>query len=248
MKFNISFPETGQQKCIDIDDERKVRLFFDRRMGQEIDGEALGEEFKGYIFRIAGGNDKQGFSMKQGVLENKRVRLLLSAGHSNYRPRKKGERKRKSVRGCIVGHDIAVLHLVVSKKGPGELPGITDNPIPRRLGPKRASRIRKLFALDKGVDRKAVKAEERDDVRKYVVKREIKREGKKPYFKAPKIQRLITAERLRRKTKEKAQKKERWQRAKEAAKKYNVLLNNVLHERHVAEAQAHAQKTEEKKA
>ena len=236
MKFNISFPETGQQKCIEIEDEKKVRLFFDRKMGEEIEGEALGEEFKGYTFRISGGNDKQGFSMKQGVLVNKRVRLLLAAGHTNYRPRRTGERKRKSVRGCIVGHDISVLHLVIVKKGANELPGITDDPRPRRLGPKRASKIRKLFALDQGVNKKEKKADERDDVRRYVVKREVKREGKPSRFKAPKIQRLITAERIRRKLKEKTEKKNRWVRAKEAAKKYNTLLNKVLHERHVAEA------------
>ena len=52
-------------------------------MGQEIDGEVLGEEFKGYIFKITGGNDKQGFPMKQGVLVNGRVRLLLKK--SKYR-------------------------------------------------------------------------------------------------------------------------------------------------------------------
>lgn len=46
-------------------------------MGQEIDGEILGEQWKGYVFRITGGNDKQGFPMKQGVLVNGRVRLLL---------------------------------------------------------------------------------------------------------------------------------------------------------------------------
>jgi len=27
-------------------------------MGQEVDGQVLGEEFKGYIFKITGGNDK----------------------------------------------------------------------------------------------------------------------------------------------------------------------------------------------
>ena len=53
------------------------RHFYDRRMGQEIDGEVLGDEYKGYIFKITGGNDKQGFPMKQGVLVNGRVRLLL---------------------------------------------------------------------------------------------------------------------------------------------------------------------------
>ena len=53
------------------------RAFYDRRMGQEMEGEVLGDEYKGYIFRITGGNDKQGFPMKQGVLVNGRVRLLL---------------------------------------------------------------------------------------------------------------------------------------------------------------------------
>jgi len=33
-------------------------------MGQEIDGAVLGDDFKGYIFIITGGNDKQGFPMK----------------------------------------------------------------------------------------------------------------------------------------------------------------------------------------
>lgn len=53
------------------------RAFYDKRMGQEMDGDVLGEEYKGYIFRITGGNDKQGFPMKQGVLVNGRVRLLM---------------------------------------------------------------------------------------------------------------------------------------------------------------------------
>ena len=59
---------------------------------------------------------------------------------------------------------------------------MTDKSIPRRLGPKRASKIRKLFNLTK-----------LDDVRQYVIKRPLpQKEGKKQRFKAPKIQRLIT--------------------------------------------------------
>jgi len=69
------------------------------------------------VLKISGGNDKQGFPMKQGVLSNVRVRLLLSKGHSCYRPRRDGERKRKSVRGCIVDSNLSVLSLVVVKKG-----------------------------------------------------------------------------------------------------------------------------------
>ena len=38
------------------------------------------KEFKGYIFKIMGGQDKQGFPMKQGVLTSGRVRVLMERG------------------------------------------------------------------------------------------------------------------------------------------------------------------------
>lgn len=37
-------------------------------MGQVVEADILGDEWKGYMLRISGGNDKQGFPMKQGVL------------------------------------------------------------------------------------------------------------------------------------------------------------------------------------
>ncbi|CRK41847.1 hypothetical protein BN1708_016892, partial [Verticillium longisporum] len=159
-------------------------------MGAEVPADSLGDEFKGYIFRITGGNDKQGFPMKQGVMLPYRTRLLLSDGHSCYRPRRTGERKRKSVRGCIVGQDLSVLALSIVKQGEAELPGLTDVVHPKRLGPKRATKIRKFFGLTKD-----------DDVRKYVIRREVqpKGEGKKAYTKAPRIQRLVTPQRLQHK-------------------------------------------------
>lgn len=116
-QLNISFPATGCQKLIDIDDEKKLRVFYEKRMGQEVPADSIGDEWKGYVVRVAGGNDKQGFPMKQGVITNGRVRLLLSTGHSCYRPRRTGERKRKSVRGCVVDSNLSVLALVIVQKG-----------------------------------------------------------------------------------------------------------------------------------
>jgi len=147
MKINIACPSTGLQKVIEIDDEKRLHNLYERRMAQEIDGAILGEEFNGYILRITGGNDKQGFPMRQGILTNTRVRLLMHKGHKGYRQRRAGERKRKSIRGCIVGHDIAVLNLAIVKVGEGTIAGLTDDSVPRRLGPKRASKIRALFNL-----------------------------------------------------------------------------------------------------
>ncbi|KAL6059161.1 hypothetical protein STEG23_008068, partial [Scotinomys teguina] len=80
MKLNISFPATGCQKLIEVDDERKLRMFYEKHMATEVAADALGEEWKGYVVRISGGNDKQGFPMKQGVLTHGRVRLLLIRG------------------------------------------------------------------------------------------------------------------------------------------------------------------------
>lgn len=53
-------------------------------MGQEIDGAMLGDEYKGYLFRITGGNDKQGFQMKQGVMIAARTRILFKRRKSPF--------------------------------------------------------------------------------------------------------------------------------------------------------------------
>ena len=65
--------------------------------------------------------------------------------------------------------DISALSLVVTQKGEADIPGLTDVQVPKRLGPKRANKIRALFHLTK-----------EDDVRKYVIRREVpsKKEGK----------------------------------------------------------------------
>jgi len=87
------------------------------------------------------------------------------------------------------------------KKGDKEIEGCTDKEMPNRLFKKRKNKIAAVFGLDP----------KKDDVCKYVAKREIKR-GDKTHYKAPKIQRLITEKRLRRK---KVMKREKAARAVE---------------------------------
>lgn len=213
MKLNIANPICGLQKVVEIDDEKKLLPFFERRMGAEVPGDSLGEEFKGYVFKISGGNDKQGFPMMQGVLVNHRVRLLFRTGMKCYRPRRSGERKRKSVRGAIVGPDLAVLNLVLVTKGPADVPGLTGGEKPRRLGPKRANNIRKLFNLGPEAD-----------VTKFVVRRKI--EGKNK-TKAPRIQRLVTETRVRRKRLYEHKVRKQVQASRAAHKEYKELLHKL---------------------
>merc|ERR1712137_763629 len=98
-------------------------------------------------------------------------------------------------------------------KGEASIEGLTDTVKPRRLGPKRASKIRSLFNLTK-----------EDNVCQYVIKRQIVKDGKKPYFKSPKIQRLVTPQRLRHKRALKAERKERYTKARAEAEAYNNML------------------------
>ena len=68
------------------------------------------------------------------------------------------------------------------KQGEPEVPGLTDNVLPKQLGPKRVTRIRSLFDLGK-----------EDGVGKYMVRREVKsakQEGARPHTK---VQALFTA-------------------------------------------------------
>merc|ERR1719198_2447211 len=142
---------------------------------------------------------------------------------SCFRERRAGSRKRKSVRGCIVGPDLAVLSLVVVKKGTEEIPGLTDEAKPRRLGPKRASNIRKLFNLEK-----------KDDVRKFVVRRVVK-EGKKK-TKAPKIQRLVTSAMRQRKRFFRSQVRKKMVAGKKLKQEYQKRMTKYRQEQKEARA------------
>ena len=120
-----------------------------------------------------------------------------------------------------MGSDICVLNLMIVKKGEQEIPGLTDDASakPRRLGPKRASHIRKLFGLTK-----------EDDVRKFVIRRTFEHNGHKR-DKAPKIQRLVTHRVLCHKRARLAEKKAAMEKARVEAAEYKQRLEQLNKER-----------------
>jgi small subunit ribosomal protein S6e len=162
--------------------------------------------------------------MKQGVFCNNRIKLLLAPGTSGYRVKRKGERKRKSIRGCIVGPDIRTLSLLLVKKGEKDIPGLTDETKSRRLGPKRATGIRKLYGIEKTEGEKTLQSS-CALIKKHAIRRTFKSK-KNPAMtrhKAPKIQRLVTETRLRRKRIMKEDKIKRWKKSIAQTEEYKKL-------------------------
>jgi small subunit ribosomal protein S6e len=230
MKIIVAYRDNGLSKGYKVDDEHKWGHLVDLKIGSEFDAEKiLGEAYKGYILRVAGGTDINGFAMKNGVLKKGRARLLVPHGTCGFRFGREGERKRRSVRGAIIDRDVGCVHTTVVSKGEAEIEGLTDVKTPRRLGPKRANKIRKLFGLPRHSDKigstdKGKVSIDRFDVCRYVVRRPTKAVGDKQYYKAPRIQRLVTSQRIRRK---RDARKQKFQKVAENATEYKAFVDRL---------------------
>ncbi len=120
-KLNISGgnngPGKGLSKLIEID-EKKFR-FEGMKIGEIIKGGVIG--FPNYEFEITGGSDSSGFPMRKGVHGPVKKKILVSKRGIGYKPQRKGQKKRKTVRGNEVTHDMTLINLKIVKYGEAEL-------------------------------------------------------------------------------------------------------------------------------
>ncbi len=114
-KVVVSDPETGKARTVILKDE-KAKALIGKRIGETIDGTLL--QLPGYILQITGGSDKDGFPMHPAVEGPGRRRVLLS-GPPCFHPRKKGERRRKTVHGNVISENIVQVNVKIIKK-PGK--------------------------------------------------------------------------------------------------------------------------------
>lgn len=115
VKFQVNFndPETGKTFKAEIT-EAKAKSLVGVKIGDTVDGKILG--FAGYEFVITGGSDKDGTPMRPDVHGGARKLVLLSSG-PGFKPKRKGERRRKRVRGSMITEDIAQLNMKIVKRG-----------------------------------------------------------------------------------------------------------------------------------
>ncbi|AIY90367.1 30S ribosomal protein S6e [Geoglobus acetivorans] len=113
-KVVISDPSTGRayQKVISGANANKL---IGKEVGDSING-TLVELPPDYELVITGGSDKDGFPIRPDIPGPVRKRILLSGG-VGYRPRERGIRKKKMVRGRVITRDIVQINMKVVKHG-----------------------------------------------------------------------------------------------------------------------------------
>jgi len=120
-KLNISGGTSGPgkalSKLIEID-EKKFR-FEGMKIGDTIKGGLVG--FPNYEFQITGGSDSSGFPMRKDVHGPVKKKILVSKRGIGYKPKRKGQKKRKTVRGNEITYDMTLINLLVIKYGEVEL-------------------------------------------------------------------------------------------------------------------------------
>jgi len=112
-KVVVSDPKSGKAFQVEITGE-KARAFIGKKIGDIVDGSAV--DMPGYKLKITGGTDKDGFPMRPDIHGPVRKRVLLSSG-PGFKPRRKGERRRKTVRGNTISEDIVQINTVVVEYG-----------------------------------------------------------------------------------------------------------------------------------
>lgn len=112
-KFVISDPTARKSHQIPVGQDKAVSIV-GKKIGDEFNGDIIG--LSGYVLKITGGTDKDGFPMLPSLSGPGRKKILLT-GVPGFHPRLKGERRRKTVRGDTISQDLMQINVKVVKKG-----------------------------------------------------------------------------------------------------------------------------------
>ena len=111
-KLVISDPKTGSSKSVEVEGAQAQSLI-GQKIGDVVDGAIAGIQNANLL--ITGGSDKDGFPMRPNVHGGARIPVLLSGG-AGFRSNRKGLRRRKAVRGNIIGDNIVQINMKIVEK------------------------------------------------------------------------------------------------------------------------------------
>ena len=108
-KVIISDPTDGKSKVVEVE-ETRAAPFIGKKLGEIIDGIIV--DMPATKLQILGGSDTDGVAMRGDVHGGTRRQVVLSGG-AGFRPKREGERRRKTVRGNTITDEIAQINLKI---------------------------------------------------------------------------------------------------------------------------------------
>ncbi|TFG17376.1 MAG: 30S ribosomal protein S6e [Promethearchaeota archaeon] len=118
-KINISGGKTKEGKGLTkVVQLQKIDPLVGKVIGEIVNGGLVG--LPGYELKITGGSDFAGIPMRPHVHGPVKKKLLLRKG-PGYKPLKKGEKRRKVIRGSEITDDMKQINMVVIKAGKTKL-------------------------------------------------------------------------------------------------------------------------------
>ncbi len=111
MPILIVSDPNGTSQRVEIEDAQ-LRPLVGTRIGMTIDGTFAG--MQGYKLKLTGGTDKDGIPMRPDVHGSAKARIVLSGG-VGYKPKDKGMKKRKIVRGNTISQETTFLNFVIAE-------------------------------------------------------------------------------------------------------------------------------------
>lgn len=112
-KVVVADPETGKSYPLEARDP-EARKLVGLRIGDKFGGEVV--DLPGYELQITGGTDRDGFPMRTDITGIGRASVVLSGG-PGFSPSRRGERRRKLVRGRTISDAIVQVNSKTVKRG-----------------------------------------------------------------------------------------------------------------------------------
>lgn len=112
MPFKINISHKGKT----LKKETENEALIGKKLGETISGGEVGAELSGYELEITGTSDKAGFPGKKDIEGSSLKKVLLKKGFAMHNKRK-GIRKKKTVRGNTISKETVQINTIVKKLG-----------------------------------------------------------------------------------------------------------------------------------
>jgi small subunit ribosomal protein S6e len=192
-KVVISDPKSKKAYQKEIDQNQSGMLSL--KIGDKVTGNGLG--LTGYKLEITGGSDREGFPMRPDVDGTVRKKIILTQP-PGFHAKRKGQRKRKSVRGNIISAQITQINAKVIEWGAKsieELLGVKEKP--------------KEEKKEEKPEKKPVEKPEKKEEKPKEEEKEAKPEEKPTEAKAEEKMGIKSLEEVEKESEEKSEKKEK---------------------------------------